>query len=159
MIFSANDIPRMKDRTGAMLRRLVIVPFNARFEGKGDNHLREKLHSKEAAETMLKYAVAGLTRLLKRGEFTHSTLVQAELDSFEISNDPIKAFLNDNIQDELFRNSVADVYRAYQVYCFENGYKAVSRIVFTKDICKRCNMKIEPRRINKKSVRMFVTTL
>lgn len=31
LLFSANDIPRMKDKTGAVLRRLVIIPFNARF--------------------------------------------------------------------------------------------------------------------------------
>ncbi len=158
LIFSANDIPRMKDRTGAMLRRLVIVPFNARFEGKCDSYLREKLRTKEAAEAMLRYAVEGLQRLLKQGEFAQSKLVQAELDSFEISNDPIKAFLNDS-DDGLFENPASDVYRRYQVYCAENGYKAVSRNVFTKDICKRFSMKVEPRRFGKRSVRMFVTTL
>ena len=31
LLFSANDIPRMKDKTGAVLRRLVIIPFNATF--------------------------------------------------------------------------------------------------------------------------------
>ena len=31
LLFSANDIPRMKDKTGAVLRRLVIIPFNAHF--------------------------------------------------------------------------------------------------------------------------------
>ena len=28
-IFSANDIPRMKDRSGAVLDRLIFIPFNA----------------------------------------------------------------------------------------------------------------------------------
>ena len=32
LLFSANDIPRMKDKTGAVLRRLTIIPFNARFQ-------------------------------------------------------------------------------------------------------------------------------
>ena len=31
LIFSANNMPRIKDKTGAVLRRLVIIPFNARF--------------------------------------------------------------------------------------------------------------------------------
>ena len=30
-IYSANDIPRMKDKTGAVLRRLVIIPLNGKF--------------------------------------------------------------------------------------------------------------------------------
>lgn len=157
MIFSANDIPRMKDRTGAMLRRLVIVPFNARFEGKGDSHLREKLRTKEAAETMLKYAVEGLDRLLKQGEFTHSTLVQAELDDFEISNDPIKSFLKDYLQsgDELFRNSVSDVYRAYQVYCVENGYKSVNKNLFGRYIKKEYGLETYSKRMGSKVIGMY----
>lgn len=157
MIFSANDIPRMKDRTGAMLRRLVIVPFNARFEGKGDSHLREKLRTKEAMETMLKYAVGGLQRLLKRGEFTHSELVQAELESFEISNDPIKSFLKDYLQtgDELFRNSVSDVYRAYQVYCDENGYKSVNRNLFGRYVKKEYGLESYSKSINGKIMKMY----
>ena len=31
-LFSANNIPRIKDKTGAVLRRLIIVPFNAFFQ-------------------------------------------------------------------------------------------------------------------------------
>lgn len=31
LLFSANDIPRTKDKTGAVLRRMVIIPFNAVF--------------------------------------------------------------------------------------------------------------------------------
>lgn len=34
LLFSANNIPRMKDKTGAVLRRLVIIPFNAKFSKK-----------------------------------------------------------------------------------------------------------------------------
>lgn len=30
-IYSANDIPRMKDRTGAMQRRLLLIPLNGKF--------------------------------------------------------------------------------------------------------------------------------
>ena len=30
-LFSANNIPRIKDRTGAVLDRLIIIPFNAQF--------------------------------------------------------------------------------------------------------------------------------
>ncbi len=31
MLFSANNIPRIKDKTGAIQRRLVIIPFDAKF--------------------------------------------------------------------------------------------------------------------------------
>lgn len=159
MIFSANDLPRMKDRSGAMLRRLVIVPFNAKFEGKGDCGLRKKLQTKEAAETMLRYAVEGLQRVLKNDRFTKSAKAQAELDSFEISNDPIKAFLNDYVQngDELLRNSVADIFRAYRVYCFENGYRSVSQNLFGRYIKKEYALESYSKKIEGKVIRMYRT--
>ena len=31
LLFSANEIPRMKDKTGAVLNRLIIIPFSATF--------------------------------------------------------------------------------------------------------------------------------
>ena len=31
LLFSANNIPRIKDKTGAVQRRLVIIPFDAKF--------------------------------------------------------------------------------------------------------------------------------
>lgn len=37
LLFSANNIPRTKDMTGAVMRRLVIVPFNATFSPDDEN--------------------------------------------------------------------------------------------------------------------------
>ena len=64
MIYSANDIPRMKDRSGALIRRMVIIPFNATFtDDNRDPFLRDKLRSAEAVSMTL-LAVRGLKRVL-----------------------------------------------------------------------------------------------
>ena len=136
LIFSANEIPNMRDRTGALADRMVIIPFRANFTKAPDCNLREKLHTREAAEAMLKRAVDGLKRLLKNQRFTMSKAVEAEKEQFELTNDPVKSFLNDYIQtgDELYREPVSVIYRNYCLYCSENGYKAVSSNAFGRKV-------------------------
>lgn len=59
-IFSANDIPRMKDRTGAMLRRMLIVPFNGNFTADTpgyDPEIRYKLGTAECMEYFIQCAL------------------------------------------------------------------------------------------------------
>ena len=53
MLFSANNIPRIKDKTGAVLRRLLIVPFDARFSADDpdyDSAITYKLQAQEVME-------------------------------------------------------------------------------------------------------------
>ena len=157
MIFSANNIPRMKDGTDAMLRRLVIIPFNAKFNNKYDSRLREKLQTKEAAETMLKYAIEGLKRCLKQEKFTDSVLVQAELNDFEVSNDPIKSFLSTYLQDgdELLRNPVYEIYKEYKIYCVENDYKSVNQNLFGRYVKRKYKLETYTKRIESKVITMY----
>lgn len=56
MLFSANKIPRVKDETGAVLRRLIIVPFNAKFtkdDKDYDPYIKYKLRSDEVMEYLI----------------------------------------------------------------------------------------------------------
>lgn len=72
LIFSANNIPRMgkgRDST-AILRRLVIVPFNAKFtkESLGDSfkpYITHSLKSQESMEYLIKLGVEGLKGFYK----------------------------------------------------------------------------------------------
>src|SRR5699024_4892885 len=55
-IFSANKIPRIKDRTGAVQRRLVIIPFNASFSKDDpdfDPYIKQKLLRKSSIEYLV----------------------------------------------------------------------------------------------------------
>ena len=70
LLFSANDIPRMKDKTGAVLRRLVIIPFNASFSKKDkdyDPYIKYKLIEQGSIEYLIKLGVDGLHRILEIG--------------------------------------------------------------------------------------------
>ncbi len=164
LLFSANDIPRMKDKTGAVLRRLVIIPFNARFskylpDGSLDPaynpYIKYELIEQSSIEYLIRVGVEGLKRIIENNEFTKSEKVQQQIEEYENENNPIKAFIDDCGIEMIENEPVADVYKRYQVFCAENSMQPMSNIVFSKQINKRIGLETVVTTINKKSIRIF----
>lgn len=166
LLFSANDIPRMKDKTGAVLRRLIIIPFNARFskylpdgvtiDPDFDPFIKYKLIQKESVEYLIKLGVEGLKRVITNNEFTKSEKVQGQLDEYEEENNPIIAFIADCGVDMIENEPTADVYKRYQVFCAENSMQPMSNIVFSKQINKRLGFKVIQKKLNNVNRKIFV---
>lgn len=166
LLFSANDIPRMKDKTGAVLRRLVIIPFNARFskylpdgvtiDPDFDPFIKYKLIQKESIEYLIKLGVEGLKRVITNNEFTKSEKVQGQLDEYEEENNPIIAFIADCGVDMIENEPTNEVYKRYQVFCAENSMQPMSNIVFSKQINKRLGFKVIQKKLNNVNRKIFV---
>ena len=158
LLFSANDIPRMKDKTGAVLRRLVIIPFNATF-GKSDPDydpfIKYKLIQKESIEYLISLGVEGLKRVIINDEFTKSTKVQNQLNEYEEENNPIIAFIADSGIDMIENEPTNEVYKRYQVFCADNAMTPMSNIVFSKQINKRLGLEISIVKLNGQTRRIF----
>ena len=95
LLFSANNIPRIKDKSGAVLDRLIIVPFDATFSKDDpdfDPYIKYKLRSNEAMEYLIQIGLRGLKRVLENRGFTRSARVDAELKEYEESNNPVITF-------------------------------------------------------------------
>lgn len=155
---SANEIPRMKDKTGAVLRRLVIIPFNATFSKDDpdfDPYIKTKLSKPEPLEYLIALGVKGLDRVLHNKGFTVPTLVQEQLDEYEESNNPIIAFLKDVELSELENEPTSDVYRRYNLFCTENSLQAMSAIAFTKQLCRRCGFTLTRKRVDGEIKRVY----
>lgn len=165
LLFSANDIPRMKDKTGAVLRRLVIIPFNARFSKYLEDgitpdpdynpYIKYELVEQSSIEYMITLGVAGLKRIIENNEFTQSDKVQQQLEEYENENNPIKAFIDDCGTDMIENEPTADVYKRYQVFCAENSMQPMSNIVFSKQINKRLGFETTVTTLNNKAIRIF----
>ena len=159
LLFSANDIPRMKDKTGAVLRRLVIIPFNATF-GKSDPDydpfIKYKLIEKESIEYFIRLGIDGLKRVIINDEFTKSTKVQNQLNEYEEENNPIIAFIADSGIDMIENEPTNEVYKRYQVFCADNAMTPMSNIVFSKQINKRLGFKVIQKKLNNVNRKIFV---
>ncbi|MBQ3834627.1 MAG: DNA primase [Elusimicrobia bacterium] len=165
IIASANDIPRTKDRTGAVLRRLVIIPFNASFEPllpdgtpnpNYDSEIKYKLFEQDCIEYFIKVGIEGLQRVIKNDRFTEPQVVTEALKGYEEENNPIIGFLEQTELDEIENEPTPDVYRLYQVFCAENGMNPMGAKEFTKQVCKRLNMDVKDARVNGRKTRIYV---
>ena len=160
LLFSANSIPRIgKGRdSGAIMRRLVIIPFNARFDKTSDDfdaYIGDELKSQLSMEYLIKVGIEGLKRVLATQEFTICEAVQRELEEFEETNNPILGFFKENDEKDIDGHATKDVYLRYQKYCFENGLQDISAGEFSKQIKKYYGMGITVRRINGNPCRVF----
>ena len=158
-IFSANQIPRIKDRTGAVQRRLIIIPFNANFSKDDpdfDPYIKHKLLKKSSLEYLIKLGVDGLKRVLKNKSFTKSEKVQKELEEYERNNNPILLFFDEVSKEEIINEPIPDVYRMYTVFCSENNFSPFSKIEFGRNISSYYGLVSKGRRINGKLIRVWI---
>lgn len=159
-IFSANNIPRIKDKTGAVLDRLIIIPFNATFSKNSpdyDPYIKYKLRSEEAMEYLIQVGLDGLKRVLVNNGFTISEKVQFELEQYNEQNNPIVGFIKEiDMEVDILNQTTKDVYLRYQMYCNENNYTAVAKNQFSSWLKKEHGITSVPRKINQKCVRVYM---
>ena len=161
MIFSANEIPRIKDKTGAVLDRLIIVPFNAKFSKTDpdfDPYIKDKLRSEEVMEYLINIGIEGLRRVLSNKGFTVSDSIKESIDDYNLTNNPILQYLSEEgvRRSDLLGEEVKEFYRQYQAFCYSNGYSPVAQKEFTRQVCLHFDgIRVVNARINQKVVRAF----
>lgn len=161
LLFSANNIPRIKDKTGAVQRRLTIIPFDARFSADDPDfnpYIKHLLKTDEVMEYLINLGIAGLKRVLLNRKFTGSTKVQKAMDEYEENNNPIIGFFRE-CEDEEFQienEPTNAVYKRYQEYCLANSLQPMSNIEFSKQVNRILNMRVENKWLNGKKHRIFI---
>ena len=158
-LFSANVIPRIKDKTGAVQRRLTIVPFDAKFTPNDADFrpfIKDELCEQEPMEYLIQLGLAALKRVLLNNQFTTSTRVQGQLDEYEENNNPIIGFINEVGSDWIANEATKTVYRRYKEYCIANNFQALSAVEFSRQVCKRCGFETKSVWVKSVKTRVFV---
>ena len=128
LLFSANEIPRSRDKTHAFYRRWSFISFPNRFEGDNrERDLIERLTTPENLSAFLSLSIQGLERLWKQGGFSDCQSSNAIMSEYKVSNDNVASFIEDNVTES--PGSITprkDLYDAYREYCDESGYNAVA---------------------------------
>ena len=163
LLFSANNIPRLgkgKD-AAAIKRRLIIIPFDAKFDPKDPNfkpYIKYELIKQPAMEYLIQLGIAGLKRILLNRGFTESGKVEKSIAEYEETNNPVLGFFKEvevegiNIANE----PTSHVYKMYCEYCIRSGLQALSNIEFSRQVVKHFNFEVVVKKIQGKSVRCFV---
>lgn len=158
-LFSANNIPRIKDKSGAVISRLVIIPFNARFtkdDPDFDPYIIYKLTTENAMEYLINIGLEGLKRVLHNYAFTESESVEQALTEYEENNNPVLIFFKEIDRADIVNKSTRDVFSRYGLFCAENNFNAMSNVEFSKAVRKRFGVDIKTKKISGKTYRVFI---
>lgn len=160
-LFSANSIPRIKDKSGAVLDRLVIVPFEATFSKDDpdfDPYIKYKLRDDSVMEYLIQIGLKGLKRVLDHQAFTICKKIEDRLEEYAENNNPTLMFFKESTESEIFDKPTKFVYQAYVEFCFCNSLQPLSNIEFSRQVKKYYQCDIVIGKVNGKSYRMFKKT-
>ena len=135
LMFNSNEIPPIKDKSDAVLNRLLIIPFKANFEGVKDESIKdEKLNNKIILEYILYTALH-----LDFDKFIAPEAVKKQLLNYRKENDSVFSFMlyyMDKGYHHVSCFPVRYLTDDYENFCYENGYNTRKRIgnVFTKHL-------------------------
>lgn len=158
--FSANSLPRLgrgKD-SRAVLDRLVIIPFDAKFSKEDDDYdpfIKYKLRSESVMEALIAKAIPALKEVLVDQEFEHCSKVNDSLEEFQKSNDPILEFFEDMDEVDYLNEPVRSVYQKYTTFCVLNSLQPISAIEFQRRMKKQYNVVIKTVCENGKRARVY----
>ena len=98
MWFSCNQLPLSDDRSEGFYERWIILPFGLTVpKGERDTNLIDKLTTETELSGLFNKAVAGLLRLRETGSFTESPSVSRALAEYQIENDNILRFIQEEV--------------------------------------------------------------
>lgn len=159
LYFSANDIPKMSDKTGAVTDRMIIIPFDHHYDETDTSHqafIIDKLCSEPVIEWFIVLAIQELKDLLKTHCFAVPEKSKRMLEEYEIYNNSVRCwyqwFQEDGGQVE--GSAGSELFTSYKLFCQDSDCKPVSRTMFSKDL-KRMGYLIKIVKINGKTTRIF----
>ncbi len=154
IIVAANKMPKSYDDSEGFLRRLLIVPFNAKFTDETkDRGMDDKLLVERSG--ILNKIMNAYRDLHKRGKFIQSKLVDDEVEKYKAEIIPEIDFADEclelvGLEDHRVSNQA--LYATYNMYCRENNIKPKARIGFFGAL-KHAIPDIDDRRIRDKNGR------
>lgn len=158
MLFSANNLPRIKDKTGAVIRRLIIIPFDAKFSKDDPDYkpyIKYELREQESMEYLVNLGIQGLKRVLQNRQFTTSGKIEEGLQEYDESNNPVIGFVKEIGEDIIDNEPTNNTYKRYNEYCLANSLQPLSNIEFSKQMIKRFNFMVVDKKIDGKKYRIF----
>lgn len=130
LVFTCNELPVFKDKSGGIKRRMQIIPCDA-YVTKRDPDIDEKLSTDNAKSYLLNLALAGVERILKNGDLSKSETIDDVTRQYFVQSDSVIAFLEEH---DINEKVTKDAYRMYVAYCEEHGLTAVGNTEFGRRV-------------------------
>ena len=123
LVLYTNHLPRVGAIDQGTWRRLIVIPFNAKIEGKADIKNYADFLFKTAGGAVLSWIIEGAKRVIASDyKIVQPRVVQDAIQKYKENNDWLAHFLDDccEVGDD-FEAKSGEFYNAYRSYCLQMG--------------------------------------
>lgn len=123
LVLYTNHLPRVGAIDQGTWRRLIVIPFNAKIEGKADIKNYSDFLFKTAGGAVLQWIIEGAKRVIASDyKIVQPRVVQDAIQKYKENNDWLSHFLDDccEVGDD-FEAKSGEFYNAYRSYCLQMG--------------------------------------
>ena len=140
LIFTTNKLPEVHDRSSGFYRRVTIIDINKKIENP-DPFFLERLTEADY-EYLLSVAIEKLVAALKVNKLTECQSSQIKLQEYKTNQSSVLSFMQDMNykKKDLNHRPCMELYRAYESYCKDTGFKPLKKVNFDKEICDEYKM-------------------
>lgn len=123
LVLYTNHLPRVGAIDQGTWRRLIVIPFNAKIEGKADIKNYSDFLFKTAGGAVLSWIIEGAKRVIASDyKIVQPKVVQDAIQKYKENNDWLAYFLDDCCEaGDDFEAKSGEFYNAYRSYCLQMG--------------------------------------
>lgn len=121
IMMMSNELPDMRDASGALAKRYIVLTLQKSWLGKEDTGLFYRLRAELPG--ILLWALKGLARLQERGKFRQPASSAQTIEDLEAMTSPIKAFISERCEIKPQASvAVPVLFDAWRNWCAATGY-------------------------------------
>ena len=123
LVLYTNHLPRVGAIDKGTWRRLIVIPFNAKIEGKDDIKNYSDFLFKTAGGAILQWIIEGAKRVIDNDyKIVQPEVVYQAIRKYKENNDWLSHFLEDCCEvDPSYEAKSGEVYNTYRSYCQQMG--------------------------------------
>ena len=123
LVLYTNHLPKVGAKDTGNWRRLIVIPYKEKIEGKNDVKNYTEYLCDNAGEAVMKWMIEGAYQAIELGfKVPFPKCVSDAIGEYKAENDWLGHFLDEccNIGDGMTAKS-GELYATYRVYCASNG--------------------------------------
>lgn len=123
LVLYTNHLPKVSASDDGTWRRLIVIPFNAKIEGKSDIKNYGDYLYQNVGESILAWIIEGSKKVIDLSyKITVPPIVQKAIDDYRSQNDWFGGFLDEKCEIGAgFRESSSALYQAYRNHCIDTN--------------------------------------
>jgi putative DNA primase/helicase len=132
-MFLTNEVPWLRDASGAIASRFIMIRMRKSFLGSEDWGLEEKLLAELPG--IMNWALAGLDRLREQGRLSTPASAAEAIQDLKDSSSPVSQFVREECAiGEGYRIPVDELYDQWKTWCGKEGIAFTGKSTFGRDL-------------------------